>query len=67
MLSPEQRAERARKAALARHHPDRRRALKASALERHIIEATTTAPQLTLAERVRLAAALLDVPGGEAA
>lgn len=67
MLTPERRIERARSAALARHHTDQRRALKARALERAIVAAVTADPPLTLAERARLAARLLAAPGGDAA
>lgn len=74
LYSTEELRERARMAALAKHHPNRpdllvdgQRALKAGALERRIRDATSIEPVLTLAQRVRLAAALLDAPGGDAA
>jgi hypothetical protein len=63
--------ERARAAALMRHHPDNpnvadesRRALKVMKAERLITSLTTTAPVLALADRARLASLLLAEHGG---
>jgi len=61
-LTPERRRQRARAAALARHHPDKpelgaddRRLLKADAAERYIRDLVDTFPPLTAEQRTRLA------------
>lgn len=64
--------ERARVAALTRHHPDDpevaadgRRRLKVIRAERLIENLTGSDPVLTLPQRVRLASLLLGVAGGD--
>jgi hypothetical protein len=66
-LTPERRTQRARVAALARHHPDQaepRRTLKAEVAERYIRELVDTFPPLTAEQRSRLAVLLLTSEGG---
>ena len=64
MLSDSQRAERARIAALTRHHKDdpeviaRRQAFKADRLAEHIRRVVDTAPPLTAEQRGQLATLL---------
>jgi hypothetical protein len=71
-LTPERRRQRARAAALARHHPDKpelaaddRALLKEEALERHIKAMVDSWPPLSDSQRARLA--LLLRGGGDAA
>jgi hypothetical protein len=70
MLTPERRVQRARAAALARHHPDQaepRRTLKAEAAERYIRKLSTEFPPLTADQRIRLGVLLLTSADGGAA
>jgi hypothetical protein len=69
-LTPELLEQRARLAALRRHHPDQpdvgadeRRALKEAALARHIRKLVDTDPPLTAEQRIRLGALLLTTGG----
>jgi hypothetical protein len=57
-MTPEQRQQRARVAALSRHHPELRRERKADAAERYVRELVDTWPPLTDAQKGRLAALL---------
>lgn len=57
-MTPEQRHERARVAALARHHPEVRQQLKAAQAEQYVRELVDSWPPLTAEQRRRLAALL---------